>query len=161
MNNLSNLSVFQKAILVAIDKTAKQGQQSNNKAGSCAYRGTNSRGSTLCCVIGHMIEDKQYYKELESSNAEGILVTTAVEKSLSADYELSYGDVQLLFYIQVAHDDLYYTANWALEFYTKVNNSINGTWKAAYHCTALDASIRTITDHCLAKIETLTNKKIK
>ena len=156
MNNLTDLNLFQKAVLAAIDKTAEQGQQSKNEDG-CAYRGTSLEGAPLCCTVGHMVKDEQYHEGLENSTISDIRVIRAVELSLSASFVLNVDEITLLTCIQGAHDHLD-TKDWALGFYNMTNAKVRAL---VLSCSVSTALVKPILDHCLAKIETLSNRKIK
>ena len=152
MNTLSNLSVFQKAVLAAIDKTAEQGQQSTHQLtgtglSSCAYRATSVNGSPLCCPVGHMIKDEHYSPYLNTFETTHVDVINAVSLS-QGEIGLDTTEVDTLQHIQEVHDNLGDVCGvWSFKFYQGLKDS--DTFEVPEY----------IINHCTAKIETLTNKE--
>ena len=156
MNNLTDLNVFQKAVLAAIDKTAEQGQQScliGTGFSNCAYRAISADGNPLCCAVGHMIKDEYYSPHLNRFTTTHVDVINAISLSLG-ETELDTTEVDTLQHIQEVHDGLngvYDGLNgvydvWSFEFYQGLKDS--GDFEVSEY----------IINHCTAKLETLTNK---
>jgi len=140
MSNNEGLNVFQKAVLFAIDKTANQGQQSNNSDG-CAYRGISDKGDAICCPVGHIIADDYYYSSLENLTPKSTEIIFAIEYSLIG-YILNDSEKDLLYELQIAHDELQVVNDFELEFYEVFTLGLIGPDYVINHCSAKIKAIK-------------------
>ena len=85
----------------AIQAIIKQGEPSSSD-GQCYYR-VSKEGKELKCVVGHLIKDEHYNKELEGKSVTASSVLLALEESLGVTLD-SKEDIGYLTRIQSAHD---------------------------------------------------------
>ena len=86
----------------AINKLMKQGSPAVDFNLECLYR----TGDGNKCLVGHLIEDEEYHQDLEEHDVTEYRVYAAVNHSLG--YSLKEEELNLLFHLQKAHDNLAY-----------------------------------------------------
>lgn len=90
---------FKRMVWDAINKTIEQEEQSVNDAGGCMYKGNNN----TCCVIGHMIPDSRYVREMDhpvDSSDTGIMRNIPVQEVLGFNKE----ELEISRSLQRCHD---------------------------------------------------------
>ena len=87
----------------AIQKTIKQGKQSLNKYGLCAYRSTlEPKG--LKCLVGRLIPNRKYSERLENDGIRELAATNMYYKKYGSPTE---ADLKHLIHAQECHDTAY------------------------------------------------------
>lgn len=84
----------------AINKLMKQGSPAVDFNLDCLYR----TGEGNKCLVGHMIKDEHYHRDLEEHDVTAGEVLRAVENSLG--YPIKAEELDLILDLQKAHDNL-------------------------------------------------------
>lgn len=114
---------FESEVVKAISNTVLQGAPSvSENSEACLYRGPCG----LKCVVGHMIPDDKYSKNMDKTSISGGLSSTAIGDNflIKQALELSNEEVTILEVLQECHDRFTSQVSYVQQFTSNFKSSI-------------------------------------